>query len=57
MNHKAFWATIVAALLLGAGIAANGYFVSQQGVEYLKAQEEIFLRTMQTVPNMLDSQG
>ena len=57
MNHKGFWAIIVAALLLSVGIAANGYFVSQQGVEFLKYQEEAFHKAMRSAPKSLDSKG
>ena len=40
MNKKAFWAVVIAALLLGSGIAVAGWFVSQQGVYYYEAQME-----------------
>lgn len=57
MNSKACFAVVFAALLIGAGIAALGYFHSQQGVEFLKAQENAFIRQMQQAVKPLDKKG
>ena len=57
MSTKQFWAWVIGACLIGAGIAANGYFVSQQGVNYFKAQEASFLRQMMHTPKSLDNKG
>jgi len=46
MNKKSCFAVVLAALLLGAGIAANGYFVSQQVVDAIREQEAAFLRSI-----------
>jgi hypothetical protein len=58
MNKKLCVSIILAALLLGAGIAANGWFVSQQVVEAIREQEAAFLRSLQYgTPKMVDPQG
>jgi hypothetical protein len=46
MNKKLCFAVITAALLLALGVAANGWFVSQQGVFYFKVQQEAFLESL-----------
>jgi hypothetical protein len=44
MNKFLTW--VVVATIIGAGIAANGWFVSQQYVNLFKAQEASFLSQM-----------
>ena len=58
MNVKGCFAWIIVAVILAAGMVVNGYFVSQQMVNHLKAQEEAFYRAMQNAPQQsLDNGG